>query len=104
MVCGLLLFGFPKQSGRYIFFKSFSSNSGRPCVGKTESQSLQRRKVSERRTLAGVRQRLVANEILLVKAGRKLRWSCFLSLINHAFANRCHLLNVAKNVGPAVVL
>ena len=52
----------------------------------------------------GFWQRLVAIKIWSVKSGRKWRWVGFPSFRNLAFAERCHFLNFAKNVGPAVVL
>jgi len=81
-----------------------SSNSGRPRVGWAGSQSSGRREVLERRALVGLWQRLVAINMWLVKVGRKWRWSGFPSFTDVAFADRCHLENPAKKVGPAEVL
>jgi len=50
------------------------------------------------------RQRLIAKNIWPVKSSRKKRWLRFLSFTDPAFADRCHVDNPAKKVGPAEVL
>jgi len=105
LVFGLLLLRFSQENGApQAFSKQVSGSSGRPHFSKTESQSLGRQDVSKRRALVGLRQRLIAIKIWSVKYGRKWRWVGYPSFTDLAFAEKCHLLNSSKNVGPAVVL
>ena len=104
-VRGLLLFNLSQTTGApQAFSKWFSSNVGRPHFGGAVSQSSLRREVSKRRALVKSGQRLVAIKIWPVKFGRKWRWLHFPSFTDCAFADRCHLENPAKKVGPAEVL
>ena len=96
---------FPKKTGRHELFQNhFPGNEGRPHVGRAESQRFVRRRVSKRRALVGFQQRRVAIKIWPVKYGRKWRWVGYPSFTDLSFAEKCHLLNSSKNVGPAVVL
>jgi len=105
LVCRLLLWKISQENGApWAFLKWLSGNSGRPCVGWAGSQSSACRGVSKRRTLVGLRQRLVAIKMWLLKYGRQWRCLSFPSFTDPAFADRCHLENQAKKVGPAVVL